>query len=322
MKYALTILLAIIALGLQAQTMSKVVVRQEGYKENHGLRVVIGNKTIDSNSTGELLLEKEIDLTEPVFGMVVQKNSKYSGFWIEAGASEVIVKKKGFPQSLKVDGSISHGIYHSINHSPDNDTFIRNFLINKEHPIALDLLNSMVKFNYFGKEELEELYMAVSVENRSVLKEVKAYINTFGIAKIIAGREVLDFVAADENGTSFDTKDYRGKYLLLDFAATGCGPCWVGYPGMIKEVAKYDNLQVVTYNQDDEIATWNEIANKQNIELDWPVLWHGENKEEVFQLYDVNGWPLHFLISPEGKVLVSWYGSGNRLANFLEKFIK
>jgi hypothetical protein len=57
--------------------------------------------------------------------------------------------------------------------------------------------------------------------------------------------------------------------------------------------------------------------------LPWPVLWKGDNKLEIFERYNVEGWPLHFLISPEGKVIDTWYGSGgNRLAKKLGKQIK
>jgi glutathione peroxidase-family protein len=135
--------------------------------------------------------------------------------------------------------------------------------------------------------------------------------------------EIYDFTGQDKDGNSFNTKDYRGKYLLLDFAATGCGPCWSGYPELVTETSKYDNLEVLTFNQDDAIETWQSIADQRDIQLDWPVLWTGETKKEVFEIYNIQGWPNFFLISPEGKVLHNWMGSGGeQLQSTLSKFVK
>ena len=133
---------------------------------------------------------------------------------------------------------------------------------------------------------------------------------------------IFDFTAKDASGKAFSTRDFRGEYLLLDFAATGCGPCWQGYPDMIDIVKEYPNLKVMTYNQDFAKAGWQKQAERLNINIKWPVLWEGEDKAEVFSKYGIDGWPYFFLISPEGKVVEKWLGSNKgRLVSALKKHL-
>ncbi len=322
MKYFASLLLILSTLTLQAQEKTQVIIRQEGFGNKHGLKVVFGNQLAVSNDKGEILYNKEMEINTPTYGMILNKDNRYTGFWIEPGKGEVIVRKKGFPQNTIVKGSQSHLVYQSLKFAENNEAFIQAFMENKESPIAIDVLNSVFKFQDFTQEELQRMYDAVSLANRKALDYVNAHLRTFGIDKVTLNSTIVDFMGQDESGNTFSTEDYRGKYLLLDFASTGCGPCWLGYPDMVEETKKYENLQVLTYNEDAEIDAWNQIAERRGIELPWPVLWKGDNKLEIFQLYNVEGWPLHFLVSPEGKVVETWYGSGGKqLAKVLKKHI-
>ena len=323
MKYLISLILSLFAITVDAQEKTKVIIRQEGFGNKHELKVVFGNQLAESNAKGEVLYEKEMEINAPMYGMILNKKNRFSGFWLEPGKGEVIVRKKGFPQATEVKGSKSHEIYLSLRFADDNKAFIQAFMENNDNPIALDVLNTTFKFQKFEQEELQRMFDTVTSNNKKLLPYVSASLNTFGLDDVTLNGQIVDFTGDDQNGITYDTEDYRGKYLLLDFASTGCGPCWMSYPDMITETDKYENLQVITYNEDAEIDAWNNIAKRRNIELPWPVLWKDDNKLEIFERYNVEGWPLHFLISPKGKVIERWYGSGgNRLAKKLEKHIK
>jgi thiol-disulfide isomerase/thioredoxin len=307
---------------LSAQQQSKVVIQFEGLsKEN--VNVILDNKLIASNSEEENVLYDSLVVDKPLYGMVVKKNGKYAGFYIEPGATEVIIKFQGFPGSIEVPGSKSHQVFSSVKYARNKKDFITNFLEHKDDPIALNVMNAQFHFMEMTKEELEKVYHATSHKNQHFLIDLNARIETFDLEKVTEGAMMYDFIGLDKNGIEFKTKDYRGKYLLLDFAATGCGPCWAGYPDMIEETNKYKDLQVLTYNEDSAIDTWEKIAENRNIALEWPVLWEGKNKNQVFEIYNVEGWPLFFLISPEGQVLENWFGSRKgKLTKNLKKHLK
>lgn len=309
MKNALLLFLAFVSFQTLGQT-EKVTIKQSGFNPEDFMRVTIGNKVVEINNEGETLFEGDIDLSKPTKGMVILKTGRYSAFYLEKGATEVTVYKKGYPASLEVPGSKSHQVYHAVHHAKNKKAFVSNTLKYIDDPIALTVFNSRFKSKKLDRADLEKVYNATAEDLKPYLNNVKAFMNTMDLAKIEVGGQIIDFTAADKDDEYFDTNKYRGKYLLLDFAATGCGPCWAGYPDMVEQASKYENLQVLTYNEDNAIEAWQNIAAQRNVTLDWPVLWKGENKLEVFELYKVEGWPLHYLISPTGEVLESWFGSG------------
>ena len=323
MKQLVIVILCIVSLPIAVQQKTKVIIRQEGYQNDHGLRVIFDSKIVESKSEGDILYEVEMDIAEPVYAMVLQKNSRYTGFWIEPRHGEVTVVKDGFPATTRVKESESHKIYQSLKFVDTPEERYNNFLKYKTSSISLKYLNESFQFADLNTEQLQTLYDAVEASQKDQLDNLRAHLITRNTPTVKVDSEIYDFTGQDKDGNSFNTKDYRGKYLLLDFAATGCGPCWSGYPELVTETSKYDNLEVLTFNQDDAIETWQSIADQRDIQLDWPVLWTGETKKEVFEIYNIQGWPNFFLISPEGKVLHNWMGSGGeQLQSTLSKFVK
>lgn len=323
MKKAVILLLVLICSPLISQEKTSIVIKQEGYGKKHGLRVIFNSRIVESNAEGEVVFEKDTTISEPLYVQVLQKNSRYTGFWIDPGHGEVTVFKKGFPGSTEVKDSKSHEVYKSVKFADTPEERYDNFLTYKNHHVALDYLNSSFMFSGLTTDQLQALYDAVDDPLKPQLADVQAHLVTRDIPTVKIDSDIYDFTGQDKGGNSFNTEDYRGKYLLLDFAATGCGPCWAGYPELVAETAKYDKLKVLTFNQDDAIDTWQAIADNKNIKLDWPVLWSGEKKKEVFEIYKIEGWPNFFLISPEGKVLDQWMGSGGDHLKFtLNRLVK
>lgn len=316
--FILGLFLSVIVFGQE-----KVIIRQQGFGKNTKLTLNFNDGMFELNTANEIIFEAELKLDKPIYGMIIQKNGKYAGFYIEPGATEVIIKKKGYPKSLEVPGSASHQVYHAVHHAKNRKAFSSAVLAHQDSPIALEQLELGFKFQRMSIEELQTLFDNLKPENQNRLPLLKAFLNTANIEKIIPGNPLYDFTAEDRNGNIFSTEDYRGDYLLIDFASTTCGPCWAGYPDMIELASEYNNLQVITYNEDFMVDQWKDFANRQRLRLPWPVLWYGQNKAEVFEIYNVEGWPLLFLVSPEGEVLDAWYGSTRNLLNkALKKHIK
>ena len=321
MKQSLALLLVFLSTGVFAQ--SKIRIYQEGFGKKAGLTLFMNGGAAELDTSKELVFELEGEVTQPIYGQIVRKTGRYAGFYLEPGATKVIVKKKGFPASVEVPGSKSHEVYQAVAHAKNAKSFFAAILANINDSIALKQFNTKFKFKKVDIEELKSIHGQISDENKRFTPEVNAFINTYDIPKVTIGSEIYDFTGEDKNGNIYSTQDYRGEYVLIDFASTGCGPCWAGYPDMIEITSQYDNLQVITYNEDFETEAWKNLANERGIRLEWPVLWYGKDKTEIFEIYDVEGWPLMFLISPEGKVLDAWYGSAkSTLKNALQKHIE
>lgn len=321
MKFCFSILLLFLTISLCGQ--DKLEVYQEGFKRKTALRIMLNGVLSNLQTRDHLIFSRELTITKPAYGQIIFKSGKYAGFYIEPEATKVVIKKKGFPASLEVPNSESHKIYQALHHAKNGKAFMDAALKFQDNPIAQEQLNTGFKFKKLTIEQLNSLYSQLRPDNKLKVPLLTAFLNTYKKEKITPGSVMYDFIAEDRNSNIYSTKEYRGQYLLIDFASTGCGPCWAGYPDMIAVTSDYDKLQVLTYNEDFDTEGWKSIALKRGIRLEWPVLWYGKDKAEVFELYNVEGWPLLFLIGPDGIVLDAWYGSTKeRLNSALKKHLK
>lgn len=121
------------------------------------------------------------------------------------------------------------------------------------------------------------------------------------------GEPMVDTILKDLNGKNHMLKDYKGKYLLLDFWSVGCGPCMMAIPELkqLDSTAK-DKLLVVSISMDTKKEIWERISLSQKIS--WLNLSDGKGMTGIAARYGVNGIPHYVVISPEGIVLNSWVG--------------
>lgn len=188
--------------------------------------------------------------------------------------------------------------------------------------MALMALNSTLPPEFDAiQAEKDFLALDAPVRNTELGKEVLAKI--MKVKKTQEGAPAPEFTLNDVNSQPVKLSDFRGKYVLLDFWASWCGPCRRENPNLVKAYNAYKNkgftVLGVSLDKPGDKAKWLDAINKDG--LPWMQVSDLKAWEsDVVKLYDVNAIPMNFLINPEGKIIAK-YLRGEALEVQLKKVL-
>jgi peroxiredoxin len=119
-------------------------------------------------------------------------------------------------------------------------------------------------------------------------------------------RNAPDFTLATLDGKTIRLSDYRGKFVLLNFWATWCGPCITEIPRFSAWQTKFgpQGFQVIGVSMDDDFAPVQKFNRK--YQPTYPIVMGDERLGELYG--GVFGLPVTYLISPEGKIIARYQG--------------
>jgi peroxiredoxin len=135
------------------------------------------------------------------------------------------------------------------------------------------------------------------------------------------GKSVPDLSLPDVNGKKVSISSFRGKYLLIDFWASWCGPCRMENPNVVEayKTFKGKNFTILGVSLDKDKDAWKKAISQDH--LTWTHIsdlkyWNSQ----AVETFGFQGIPFNVLVDPSGKVIAQEL-RGNDLENKLKEVL-
>lgn len=126
------------------------------------------------------------------------------------------------------------------------------------------------------------------------------------LERTAVGQPFTDLAMEDPDGNLMHLSDYagKGKYILVDFWASWCGPCKAEMPNVVKLYNQYKDkgFDIVSVSFDSKKENWLKAI------PEWGMPWHHMSDlkgwgSEGSSAYAVNAIPHTILLGPDGTIL-------------------
>ena len=144
-------------------------------------------------------------------------------------------------------------------------------------------LDAAIQDSYFGRLTNESIAKAINID---------------------IGKPAPDFTQMDINGKPVTLSSFKGRYVLVDFWASWCGPCRAENPAVLKAYRAYHakGFDILGVSLDEKKDKWLEAVKKDG--LGWQQVSDLKGWENsVAQLYGVQGIPMNYLLDKDGKII-------------------
>jgi thiol-disulfide isomerase/thioredoxin len=174
------------------------------------------------------------------------------------------------------------------------------------------------------KRILTTLVLALSIASANA-----QYENT----KIHLGQKAPELAYNSPDGKALKLSEInKGRYILLDFWASWCGPCRASNPGLVKMYKEYsakkfkdakNGFTVVSFSLDMQKERWTAAIQKDGLE--WPYhmsdLVPQQWGSAACNIYGLQYIPQAFLIDPSGKI-VGKYMRSEEAESDIKKYVQ
>lgn len=285
--------------------------------ENDGLKFV--TLTTNANPTSSLAIvldgNVKVDLkTRTVSGS--EENVKLSQHWktVEEKKQEILALSmdlRNLQEEYKKKGieRLPEDVYAPFWAKYDSISSILNALAKK---VCLENLNSYFPAALLINAQLNNSDWVEIAQKKSVCLQLPMFarINSYieGWRRQEVGQPFTDLEMADTTGAPRKLSEFvgKGKYVLVDFWASWCGPCRQEMPEVKALYDKYHDrgFDIVGVSFDNNKKAWVECIN--SLGLSWNHISDLKGwKCAASTVYGINSIPATLLIGPDGKIVAA-----------------
>lgn len=245
---------------------------------------------------------------------------------LQASMLEISNKVKGIQESgaslseVQMDGLRKE--YMDI--KDQLQTYQKKFMNDTPNTLVTSYVLSMA-MGEMAVEDVEAIYSKFDdqLKRTRIASEIGKELSS--LKKTAVGQPFIDLKLTSPAGEVIAISDFagKGKYVLLDFWASWCGPCRQENPNIVKLYNKYkgNDFEILGISLDSEAEKWAKgIADDK---ITWPQMSDLKAWQSVaVETYDIKGIPHTILLDREGNIIAKnlrGEALGAKLAELLAK---
>lgn len=261
--------------------------------------------TVDSAriKAGSFSLSSKIEIPE-LYGLTLNKDRSPYYLFIDSENITVNLDPESYYSKTTTQGSKAQDLFTAYKELDSETMKIDSFIT--AHPASIVSAYALYR-NFAYRLSPDEIDRNLSLLDPALqgTQYAKALRGLSGVLRTVEpGKKAPDFTLNDPDGRPVKLSDHRGKYLLLDFWASWCGPCRKENPNVVRAWQKYKDkgFDVFGVSLDRKKENW--VKAIKDDQLTWTHVsdlqfWNSA----AAKLYGVRAIPSNLLLAPDGTIV-------------------
>jgi len=203
---------------------------------------------------------------------------------------------------------------------PEEYNTYLNYARNKPNSLIIASIVDVYATTW-GKEKTEEIYQLFTpaLKKTTYGESINKFLKLSQEIKI--GSKYVDFEQTNAAGKKIKLSDIKGKYILLEFWGSWCGPCRDENPNLVKTYNAYKakGFEILGVAADDNKDQWLKAIKDDGLPWENVTDLKG-SKNEAGLIYNINAYPTNYLIDENG-IIIAKNLRGKALENKLAELL-